>query len=99
MIKAQSVQYEGINEIRIKQKLKELIPFKKWLLRNVELAKDNKEYQARIKAKTLEKMNKAKAGAKDAAKTPVKVPVKESFKTNHIHTFESFLNEAKEETE
>ena len=44
-------------------------------------------------------MNKAKAGAKDAAKTPVKVPVKESFKTNHIHTFESFLNEAKEETE
>jgi hypothetical protein len=58
MIKAQSAQYARINNLRIKLKKKELIPFEQWLQRNLELAKDNKDYQAKMKAKTLGKMKK-----------------------------------------
>jgi len=59
MIKAQMAQYARINGLRIKLKKKELIPFDQWLKRNIELAKDNKDYQAKVKAKTLRKMKRA----------------------------------------
>jgi len=49
MIKAQQMQYARINALRIKQKLKPLIEFSIWLKRKIELAKDNKDYQERIK--------------------------------------------------
>jgi hypothetical protein len=58
MIKAQAMQYARINALRVKMKKKELVAFEQWLKRNIELAKDNKDYQARIKAKTLGKMKK-----------------------------------------
>ena len=58
MIKAQAMQYARINALRVKMKKKELVAFEQWLKRNIELAKDNKDYQARVKAKTLGKMKK-----------------------------------------
>ena len=61
MIKAQQMQYARINGLRIKLKLKELVPYEQWLKRNIELAKDNKDYQARIKAKTIRAMKPKKA--------------------------------------
>ena len=60
MVKAQEEMYTRINKMRIDNKLKPLIPFKEYIKRNIELAKDNKEYQARIKAKALKDM-KSKA--------------------------------------
>ena len=88
MIKAQAMQYARINALRVKMKKKELVAFEQWLKRNIELAKDNKDYQARIKAKTLGKMKKAS--------------VKENFVYSFDHylaeeennkVFESIVNE------
>ena len=56
MVKAQEEMYTRINKMRIDNKLKPLIPFKEYIKRNIELAKDNKEYQERIKAKALKDM-------------------------------------------
>jgi hypothetical protein len=89
MIKAQAMQYARINALRVKMKKKELVAFEQWLKRNIELAKDNKDYQARIKAKTLGKMKKAS--------------VKENFVYSFDHylveeennkVFESIINES-----
>jgi len=79
MVKYQMKQYEWLNKIRIKNKLKGLIEYKDWLERNIELAKDNKDYQARIKAKKLKKES-----YNNLTESTMK----------HIKTFESFLNEA-----
>jgi hypothetical protein len=65
MIKAQAAEYARISALREKEGLKKLIPFDEWLKRNLELAKDNKDYQARVKAKTLSKMKKAKSAVKE----------------------------------
>jgi hypothetical protein len=61
MIKAQATQYARINVLRTQMKLKDLVPFEQWLKRSIELAKDNKDYQERVKAKTLSKMKPKKA--------------------------------------
>lgn len=61
MIKAQSMQYARINGLRAKLKLEELVPFEQWLKRNIELAKDNKDYQERVKAKTIRAMKRTKS--------------------------------------
>jgi len=60
MIKMQQLQYAKINNLRLEKGLKPLIDFDQWLERNIQLAKDNKEYQQRIKDKTLRSM-KSKA--------------------------------------
>ena len=63
MIQAQMRQYNRINTLRIKQKLEPLVDFNIWLKRNIELAKDNLGFQARIKAKAEREM-KAVSDAK-----------------------------------
>ena len=56
MVKAQERMYKSINKIRSENNLSTLIPFQEYVKRNIELAKDNKAYQARVKAKALSKM-------------------------------------------
>jgi hypothetical protein len=108
MVKAQSAQYAKINVLRINNKLKELVPFDMWLKRNIELAKDNKDYQARVKAKTLSKMKKKTNESftydfKDFISEEINnitfggnIDELNSINTNmkHIHTFENFVTEA-----
>jgi len=65
MIKAQQMQYARIDKLRVQQRLKQLIPFAQWIRRKIELAKDNKDFQQRIKNKTRKKM-KAAQNAKES---------------------------------
>jgi hypothetical protein len=77
-----------INKMRIDNELKHLIPFKEYIKRNVELAKDNKDYQERIKAKALRDMKTT------ANENYAKLLEKKQNNMEHIQDFESFLNEA-----